>query len=530
MDLIIRKGRVIDGTGSSWFKADLGVKDGKVQAIGNLEGKQAALEIDAAGKYVAPGFLDIHQHSDITLLAGPSADSALKQGITTIVVGNCGHSASPVRDKQLLKSNIYGYQPEWGIDLEWTTVAGYIERLRREKPAVNVGTLIGHGAIRLAAMGFENRVCTPEELARMKALLIESLEQGALGLSTGLEYSPGKSAGLEEIVELVKVASNYQGIYATHIRNREYKFKEALEEAISTAKTAGTRLQICHVTPRFWTPGNATEMIIDLLEDARSEGLDAACDIYPYSFAAFTLGLFVPPWAFEDGNNSVLQYLKDRTAREKMKEYTNQPLAYMAGKGYWEKIILCTSNANPNLVGCSFAEIAGTRGVEPFDALLDVLLEEGDNFYNTLAYCITIDEKDIEGMIKYPNTVMMSDSYSLATRGVLKNTVMGPAAYSWTVHYLTHYIRNRKLLSLEEGIRRMTSLAAQRLGIMDRGLIRPGMWADLVVFDYDALADNATLANPNQHPSGIEHVFVNGGHVINNGEHTGNRYGSVILG
>jgi len=529
MDTIIRNGRVIDGTGNSWFKADIGILNGKIKMIGNLKGIQAASEINAEGKYVAPGFIDLHQHSDITILAAPSAESELYQGITTIINGNCGHSACPVQDKELLKSHLYGFQPEWNIEINWTSVEEYMERLKASKPAVNVGVMVGHGAIRLAVMGFSNRYCTQEELRKMKGLLIECLEQGAIGFSTGLEYSPGRNANSDELFELVKVAADMDRLYATHIRERGFKFQESLEEAINTSRVTGAKMQLSHMTPKFWAPGNYNEKVIELIENARAEGMDVACDVYPYTYAAATLGHFLPPWAYTDHSKGILGLLNDKEARKEMKKYDNHGLAYLAQPGKWENLILCTSRSNSNLVGKNIAEIADMRGLEdPYDAVFDLLLEEGSNFYNVLVCAIVKKEEDIEEMLKYRNTIVMSDSYNLSKKGVLKGTVMGPAAYSWTVHYLTHYIRKRNIISLEEGIRRITSFPAQRFGIHDRGLIKPGMWADVVIFDFQELEDNASLKNPNQYPSGIEHVFVNGGHIIKNGKHTNKRFGSVL--
>jgi N-acyl-D-amino-acid deacylase len=526
MDLIIEDGRVVDGTGKLSFVADVGIIADRIADIGDLSGAQGR-RISARGKVVAPGFIDIHTHSDFTLLVNPNAESAVRQGVTTLVVGNCGHSCAPAPDPQLITRNIIGYSPGFGLAISWNSFGEYLDKLEQSRPSTNVAALVGHGALRIATMGFANRPASPEELQRMADLLDRALDEGAVGFSTGLEYAPGNNATDEELAALCVVAARRNRLHATHMRNRTDKFVQATREVITSAQRSGCSLQLSHLAPRFWATAAEFAQVIDLIEEARSH-LDVACDMYPYTWGMTTLAVSLPPWVYDGGKTQVLERLRDSEARRRFRQYAAYPQWHLVANGQWEKLVLFQSRANSHLIGKTFAEIAANRGTDIYDTMYDLLWEEGEDFYNVIWLSNTSSDEDLAKTFALPYCMFASDGVTLAHYGPLKAVKMQASSYGYAPRSIQVYVRERRQMALEEAVYRMTGLPASKLGLMERGFLRKGAKADIVVFTPELIADNTQPLNPNQYPSGIELVLVNGAVVFQHGNHTGLRPGTVL--
>ena len=529
-DIIIRNGSIIDGSGDKEYVSDIGVIGSKIVKIGDLSKESANIDVDASGKKVSPGFFDIHNHSDTTILAGPMQDSMFMQGVTTVLGGQCGYSPAPVKNLTNLK-NITDWLPEWDIPLTWNSFGEYLDAVEKARPGINFGCLVGHGALRTDVMGFENRECTEAELEEMKVVLKKSLDEGGLGFSTGLEYMPGQDASRHEIVELCKIVGEEGKLYATHLRNREDRFSEAIDEAIETATSAKVKLQLSHVAPRYWRNGVDIPMIKNKIETAQKSGIDVACDYITLNFSTFYVMSFIPPWAFNDGIDKLAEYLSDPEARQRMKEFDEHLLGHIVKTKAWDKVTLSGCTKNKHLIGKTFALIAKELNCDPHDALLDIVKAEGKNYLNIAGQVEVTDNNDLAELVKLSYAYPESDIWGVSKFDQLKDNVMsGPAGYSWVLAYFEYFIRDKKIISLEQAIQRLTSLPAKRMNLSDRGLLKEGMYADIVVFDYLNLKANSTKKDPNQYPSGIEHVFVNGVHASSGGVPTGNRGGMVIRG
>jgi len=525
-DLIIRNGTVFDGTGRPGFPADVGVKGDRIEAVGNLTGAVAAREIDAADLYVAPGFIDIHTHSDWAMFGNPRMESKIRQGVTTEVAGNCGTSLAPLmgvaRESAVRTLSRIGREPDW------TTLAEYFARIEANGIAQNYATFIGHGTLRQAVMGFEMRPPTLVELDQMKRLLVEGMEQGALGLATGLIYPPGCYANTEEIIELAKVVASYDGIYATHMRNEADRLLESVAEAIRVGEEAGVSVQISHhkaVGRRNWGKVNDS---LELIERARSRGVRVDCDQYPYVASSTNLGVVLPRWVFEGGNEKLLARLADpevrrRIAEEAGGEYENaENLSRGAG---WDGILIADSPQAPHYEGQTIAQVAEAEGKDPLTVVFDLLLL---NRGYVGAIFFGMCEEDVRTVMRYPHTVIGSDSSARAPYGIMGFGKPHPRTYGTFPRVLGRYVREEKVLTWEEAIAKMTSKTARKLRLRGRGEVRPGYFADLVVFNPNTVIDQATFTDPHRYPVGIEYVVVNGTLVIDRGEHTGVLPGRVL--
>lgn len=528
-DVVIKRGSIVDGTGRKAYVADLAVHNGKIVKIGEIRESEGKVVVDAAGKVVSPGFIDIHNHSDTTVLASHLVDSFFMQGVTTVLGGQCGFSPAPVKCEADLKQ-ITDWPSEWKMHLTWHSFREYLDTVENADPGINFGCLVGHGAIRTYVMGFQNRPCTPVELEKMREVLEQALDDGALGFSTGLEYMPGQDASFEEIVELCKVVARKGKLYATHQRNRDFKFAESLDEAIATARAAQVNTQISHTAPRYWTPGDRIGLIREKIETARSEGIHIDCDYITVSDSTFYLMSFLPKWLFDDGPESLKDYLGDRVMREKVKQYQGHMLYEIVRRKAWDTVILSGATQCRRYIGMNFAEIAQKMGYDdPYDAVMDVIREECPDYLNVAAIIKVTDDQDLEQLIPLEYAYPESDIWGMSKFGRLADNVMSAhTGYDWTVRYLQHFIRDRKILSLEEGIRRLTSLPAKKIGLSDRGTLEVGQCADIVVFDYEHLKSNCTPAEPNQYPDGFEHVLVNGVFAAKDGKPTGLCGGKVL--
>ncbi|MEM1549861.1 MAG: D-aminoacylase [Candidatus Methanomethylicia archaeon] len=539
-DIAILNGIVIDGCGNPWFKANIAIKDGIISAISKHEVFKADRIIDANGLIVSPGFIDIHSHSDVTLLVDPLAESKVMQGVTLEVVGNCGSSAAPVMGDFAINRMLRRLS-EYNLNLTWSSVDEYLSIMEGNGVSINVAMLVGHGQIRSCVMDFEARSPSLSELEEMKAILKESLEDGAFGMSSGLVYAPGRFAKTEELVELCKVVSEYNGLYATHIRGERETIIDALNEAIYIAEKSGVRVQISHHPPKIGAFGKSIETL-RIIEEARKRGLDVACDFHPYIAGSTSLSALLPAWAQEGGLNKIISRLRDPDLRTKIKEdMILEPIpgpgpCGLIKRGLWNMIYLSECNRNRDLIGMNFEEIAKLRGVDPFEAYFDILLEE--NLSGSIMG-FYYDENDIRNVALSPFSMVGSDGYALSPRGVLFKEAAHPRSYGTFPMVIRKYVKGEsrselnydcgsKIMSLETAIMKMTSIPASRLSIFDRGLIREGFWADIVIFNYDLISDTATYFNPQSFPKGIEYVIVNGVIVVDKGVHTGLKPGKVL--
>lgn len=540
-DLIIKNGVVVDGTGNPWFRADVGIKDGKVIAVGHLSGVEAAKTIDATDLVVSPGFIDMHNHSDISLLVRPKAESHIMQGVTTMVIGQCGGSAAPwskeaaATSGALDEDDVLGSLGEMGI--EWNTLSQYLSQVEKRGIATNVAALVGHGNVRTVVLGWDNRPPEAAELEEMKTHVAEAMEAGAFGISFGLMYPPGFFAQTDELVELDKVVARYGGFHAIHVRDERNAegYRASVLEAIEIGERAGTPVQISHLETHYPNWGMQAE-ILQMLEDARARGVDVTCDVPPYLLSTSSLSAVLPDWALAGGFPKLLTRLKDPATRQEIHDdiLTKTPFAArFLLDGHWDKGRLGESTKNPQYSGKSLIEIAALRGKEPsFEIIFDVLIEEGQDM---AAHAQLHSEDDIRVLVAHPVCMIETDAgVSLSETGMAN-----PRGYGSFPVTFRKYVRGetraeeplevgKKILTLQEAVRKMTSLPAQRLGLRDRGLVREGMWADLVVFDPDVIADQTTYTNPHQYPKGIDYVLVNGQVVVEKGNHTGRLPGHVL--
>ena len=527
LELIIINGHVVDGKGSPRAKQDVGIGGNKVVRVGDLGGQPAARVIDANGLIVAPGFIDIHSHSDWTLLLNPRAESSVRQGVTTEVVGNCGHSYAPVRDKDMLLTIVPEYLRD-EIEVDWVSFGDFLRKLESQGMAINIAHLVGHLALRIAAMGFDPRVPTASELEDMKSLLKEALDQGAAGLSFGLEYPPGPSAAQEEMVALCRVVAEKGLLCSIHMRNQDYGYLEAVEEAVDLARQSGVNLEISHIPPHAGIDGKAGEKALQMVQEARDEGLNVNCDAHPYLWCMTMLATYLPPWVFEGGVGKALERLSNPTIREEMKRYDKRLFQPIYDRGEWDRFVLCHSKSSPELMGKDFIEIANLLGVEPSDAVYEILLKEGEGLYSPMWLVKGIAEEAQPPILRDRNTIFESDGMALAQYGPLSKLKLHPRCWGWTAKFLGGHVRENGLMTLEEAVHKMTAKTAKKVGLNDRGVLKEGKVADVVVFNPNTIEDKSTYADPNHHPIGIEYVIVNGEVVVDNGKQTGALPGAVL--
>ena len=528
-DFAIKNGLVVDGTGNPWFKADVAIDGGRIIEVKRTPKLKTEKVIDATGLAVSPGFIDMHSHSDLSLLVNPRAESKIRQGITTEVIGNCGFSLAPlVSERKDLVKREYGPladETTW----DWSTFKEYCEKLSNQGISVNVVPLVGHGVLRKNVMGYENRGPTIDELAEMKALLTESMTDGAFGMSTGLIYPPASYAELDELTELAKVVSEYGGIYTSHIRNESDKLLESVEEAIEIGKSARISVEISHLKSAGKNNWGKVNEALRIIDAARNEGVEVSYDFYPYTAGSTGLYACLPPWVHEDGKDEMLGRLKSNPLRKRIKEYIKgkkegwENLIRNAG---WEGIVITQCEKNNQYEGLSISEVANKRRMDPFDVMFDLLLEE-DGVVGIVLHMMS--EEDVRSVLKHPLSKVGTDAIANAPYGPLARGRPHPRSYGTFPRILGKYVREENALTLQDAVRKMTSMPAQKLGLFDRGLIREGFWADLVVFNPREVTDKATYKDPHQYPHGIEYVIVNGEIVIEKGRHTGNLPGRVLL-
>jgi len=513
-NLIIKNGKILDGSGNDWFNFDLGILNDKIEFIGNLNKKDGESLIDAKGKIVSPGFIDIHSHSDISAIIYPTSDSKILQGVTTEVVGNCGFSLAPVKKENLeLFKNFIGNEISSQLTWNWRTMDEFYQEVEKIGNSVNFVPLVGHGSLRVAVMGYDNREPTDNELREMKNLLENEMKSGYFGMSTGLEYAPASYSKREEIIELAKVLNKYGGIYATHIRNEGSDVIEAINEAITIAKEAGVPLEISHIKVIGKNNWDKDEKILKLIYDSRKKGIEVNADVYPYTASHTTLTILLPSWVLEGGIKNALNKLQDLQTREIIKNEINKR------KPDWDKITIPLYN------GKSIKDLSAEWNIDPFETFVKLLL---DNSGDVSIISHSMREKSVEKFIVSPLISIGSDSSGrkpgIGTLGGLTH----PRAYGTFPRIISKYWREKNLISLPEAIRKMTGLPASKLRLPKRGLIKEGFYADLVIFDPEKISDLATFSEPTKYPIGIDFVIVNGVIVVKKGKHTNKRPGKII--
>ena len=535
LDILIKNGWIADGTGNTLIPADVGIAGDRIVHVGPMPGATGATSgaarrvIDATGKIVCPGFVDIHSHSDATILLNPTAQSTIRQGITTEVVGNCGDSPAPLPGSGAAPDPLGMGTPG---PARWTTFRQFLDVVDATGITPNMVWLVGHNTLRRAAGVIGSRV-TAEQVATMQALLREALDAGAVGLSTGLEFDPGRRASLDEIVALAEVAGERVphggGFYASHIRNRAKALQPAIEEFVEIVRRSGCRGQVSHLNVRANTGAapNAWERAVETVERARAAGLDIQADCTPYVDGGGAPTAILPMWVTEEGPQRAAELLRDPAVRAEVKTDCDRYWAFIA-RGDWHRVRISGSSEHPEIVGRNLLEIAELWHQDPWDCLFDLFVESlsGAGRVSYIGQLFT--EAHVAGNIRHPLFSLGVDAATSAAEGPLKDRYVHPLPFAGMVHYLTYWVREKQVLRLEDAIRKMTSMPAARFGLEGRGVLRPGGHADVVVFDYHALDDVATPENPVAYCRGIEHVLVNGVVVVEGGAHTGARPGRTL--
>ena len=521
VDLVLKGGDIIDGTGSASIVGNIVINKGSIISIDNDIQVEANTELNVTGKVVCPGFIDIHSHADFSLMADRRNEGAIRQGITTLVTGNCGHGPAPVNDIDLTKRNTVGFSESWNVNFSWNSFKEYLDALVSPGISANVAPLVPHGSVRLAVMGQSTAKPSTSELEEMKSLVQEAMSAGAIGLSTGLEYSPGMYADEDELIALAAVSAKHGGIYASHIRNRGELFEEAVEEALNICRKSGLPGQLSHLAPRPYAEDGTFDRVLEMVSRAREdEGLSIGIDTFPDIWGPGMVVALLPPWVYEGERNEVLQRLAAPETLEKCHEHFSDPTNYLLRLGGLEKFYLSSSIVHPELIGKNFIEIGEAFGCNPVEGIFKLVLADGKDFYNVMLRHIFAMPKDLDKLLMDPYCSIESDGVVTATDGPLSNYTMNRSSFGYTIRFIEEYVINRKIFTLEEGIRKMTALPADSAGLPNRGRIKPGKAADIVILDKNDLSDNSTNEEPNAYPSGVELVMVNGQVVLNNNVRT----------
>jgi N-acyl-D-amino-acid deacylase len=524
IDILVQNGQVIDGSGAPSFRADVAVQAGRIVEVGRFDPMSAETVLEASGCTITPGFVDMHSHTDFTLPILPTADSLVHQGITTAVVGQCGSSPAPLLEEtrdQVVEARRQKDRPlPWE---EWSTFASYVDYLEGIGTSINVVPLVGQGTVRASVMGFTAEAANEAQMARMQKEVMQAMEEGAIGISTGLIYPPGSYASTDELITLIGPVGKRDGFYFSHIRGEGDTLLEAVSEAIRIGRETGSAVQISHFKAVGADNWYKSGLALELIDAARGDGLDVSADLYPYLASSTGLSAALPQWALEGGKEKTLARLQDPDTRRKMKEE-------MVTKGYassaeWDKVIISSSPNARAFQGRTVAELAAEAGKTThdwvFDALLSCELDIGMVKFG-------MSEENRKAELRHPALMIGTDGSALAPEGPLSQGVPHPRSYGTFPRVLGHYVREQEVLALETAIWKMTGLPAQKLRWSDRGLVKRGYAADLVVLEPDTVTDCATYQAPHQFPRGIRHVIVNGELVIHEEKHTHARPGNVL--
>ena len=516
-DVVIRGGTVFDGTGRPGRRMDIAVAAGRVADCGRIDAVGED-EIDAEGLFVTPGFIDIHSHSDYTLLADPRAVSAVTQGVTLEVIGNCGHGCFPLIDRMLARNSIYGLTDD--VPLDWSTPAAYLDRLEAARPAVNVLTLVPNGQLRQAVVGLREGPATADETAAMRRHLEEGLDAGAFGFSTGLEYPIEVGADRSEIESLLAPVARKDALYATHTRRRDDGAPEAVDEALETARAAGVRLQISHLLPRGGR--NDCDACIERVDTARDLGQDVAFDMHTRTFALTFLHAMLPPWAMAGGLAGLRTLIGDAGARDRILTFPS-----IVNSGDWSAVTLLDNAVAPEFERLDFADIGRQLGMPPGDAALELLCRSAGAPQPLMIIRPVYTADDQERVFAHPLCVPGSDATSLAPDGPLAGSAFH-GAYSWAAWFYRFMVRERNLLTPEAAIHKLTGQPAEILNLPDRGILKEGAAADIAIFDPERFGERATQWEPNRTAVGMRHVLVNGRPALADGTLTTARSGAVL--
>lgn len=529
-DLVIRSGHIIDGTGSPWYAGDIGIRNGRIAAIGNLSDAQANQVIDAAGRVVAPGFIDMLGQSELSMLADPHVESKVFQGITTEITGE-GDTAAPQNDRTL--EDAKREFAHYGITPDWRTFTQYFARLQKQGMGINLGTYVGATQVRRYVIGDQDRPPTPVELDQMKMLVAEAMREGALGVSSALQYPPAPYASTKELVALASVSAKYGGIYATHMRSEGDGEMAALEETARIAREAHTGVEIFHLKTAGKPNWGKMPQVVAFIGKMRSEGLDIEADTYAYTAWANDLAAFIPPWAHDGGDAKMIERLKNPAIRARIRKAMETPS--QAWDNEWQEVagpegILITSVENPELMplqGKTISGIAKLWHENPIDAICDMIIK--DHAFTGVAV-FGMSEPDVELALRQPWVSIDNDYPGGSPTGILGEEHPHPRAYGTFPRIIRKFVRQQHLLTLPEAIRKFSALPAQREGLTDRGVLKRGMWADIVVFDPAKVRDLATYQDPNHLSVGMDDVLVNGVPEILDRKLTGSLAGKVLYG
>jgi len=529
-DLLIKRGRIVEGSGRAGYVADLAVKDDRIAAIGNLSQATAARVIDAQGLVVAPGFIDLLGQSETYLLIDPRAMSKVMMGVTTEITGE-GESIAPINARQIKEQE--DFLRRFNLTIDWRTLDEYFKRLEKQGSGVNLGTFVGATQVREYVIGYDDRQPTASELEEMKKLVADAMLDGALGLSTSLQYVPARFAKTDELVELAKVARQYGGIYATHQRSEANTIDASLDEVFEIAKRAQIPVEIWHLKTAYKNNWGRMPHVLARIKQARDQHLDITADIYPYIAGSTALSASLPPWALEGGTEKMLARLRDPNTRQRLKKEISET------QTAWENIYLGSGGPGGVLIGSvvnreleqlqgkRISEIAAEQKKDPLDALFDFILADNGQ---TGAIYFMMSETDMRAAMQAPFVSFCTDSGSRATDGPLAGSKSHPRGWGSYPRILGRYVRDEKLLSLEAAVHKATAAPAARVGLRDRGLLREGMFADITVFDPNKIIDRATFEMPNQYPIGVEYVLVNGKISVDKGQRTTALAGRVLRG
>jgi N-acyl-D-amino-acid deacylase len=529
-DVVIEHGRIIDGTGSPWYAGDVGIRAGRIATIGQLADAPAKTRIDAHGMVVAPGFIDMLGQSDLTILVNPHLPSKIFQGITTEITGE-GGSVAPLNDSIIAADHVY-YE-HLGITPDWRTLDQYFARLAHQGIGINFATYVGATQVRRMVLGDVNQAPTPEQLARMQELVRDAMRQGAMGVSTALQYAPAPYASTEELIALASAAAEFGGIYATHMRSEGNAVLPALDEAIRIGREASIPVEIWHLKAAGKSNWGRMPEIVAKIDSARQSGVDMTADTYAYTAWFNSLSAFVPPWAHDGGDAKMLERLKDPETRRRIRQDMLTPSAEWDNE--WQEIpgpeaVLISAVHNPalrSLQGKRLDEVARARNKDAIETLFDILVE--DDAYTSAAVS-GMSQPDVTLALVQPWTSVDNDSQGTAPDGVLGKEHPHPRAYGTFPRILRKYVREEHVLTLPDAIRKFSALPAQRMRLTDRGVLKQGMWADVVVFDPEQIRDLATFEHPNQLAVGMAYVLVNGVPVIADGKATDALPGKVLRG
>jgi N-acyl-D-amino-acid deacylase len=529
-DLIIRHGRVIDGTGRGAFNNDIAIKGDRIVEMGNLGNLRAKREIDARGQIVAPGFIDMLGQSEQYVLIDPRAMSKVMMGVTTEITGE-GESIAPVNDRILKEQE--DFNRRFNLTVDWRTFDEYFKRLDQQGAGINLGTFVGATQVREYVIGYDNRPPTADELEQMKKLVADAMKDGALGLSTSLQYVPARFAKTDEIVELAKVAHQYGGIYITHQRSEANAIDDSMKEVFEIARRANIPAEIWHFKTAYKKNWGRMPEMLQRIADARRRGLKITADVYPYVAGSTSLSACLPPWALEGGTDKMIARLKDSPTRDRLKKEIT------TDSKDWENIYLGSGGPGGILIGSvtnreldswqgkRLSEIATTQNKDPLDALFDFIIADHGQ---TGAIFFMMQESDMNAALKSPFVSICTDSGARATDGPLAGSKSHPRGWGTYPRILGRYVRDEKLMPLELAIHKMTGLPAANVGLKQRGLLRQGYFADITIFDPKTVIDRATFEEPNQYPVGINYVIVNGQVEVDNGQRTPANSGRVLRG